>query len=104
LTNLANIYQRIAGALPMIKEPLFEYFDLAKGYEVTINFIKKGADIPSHTHDQSVFNYVFEGSFFVTMYGVCKEYKHGDWIHIEASISHSVKAETDVILLELWKK
>ena len=91
--------------LKVISEENFQYVDIGEKFDVSINCIEKGAVVPPHTHDQEVFNYVFDGEFSVSIEGgEHKSYKKGDWINIKAGVVHSVEAKSEVSLLELWRK
>lgn len=86
------------------KEDFFRYYELHDSFEVSINFIEANADIPVHTHDKDVFNYVFEGEIELTIDGDLKTYRSGEWIYIQGTQPHSVRTKQKVTLLELWKK
>ncbi|OJY18190.1 MAG: hypothetical protein BGO90_11480, partial [Legionella sp. 40-6] len=98
------MWEKILKNCNPIKEIGFEYYDLQKNYDVSINFITQNTQVPPHIHEQEVFNYVFEGEFSVTLDAVEKTYTAGTWIHIPAGKVHAVATKTDVVLLELWKK
>lgn len=100
----SEIIKLISKNLSLINEGLFEYADLTKKFDITINFIQSGAKISTHNHDQTVFNLVLEGSFKMTDQIETKTYSNGDWLRIEKNVEHSVEALTEVILLELWEK
>lgn len=98
------MFQEIFKNMKPIDEGGFQYFEVDKIFDVSVNFIKAGEKIPFHTHDQEVFNYVFEGHFVVNLNGNHKEYTKGEWINIPANLSHAVETKTAVTLLELWRK
>ena len=98
------MFQEIFKNSKPVNEGDFEYFNVIKDFDVSVNFIKSGAKIPPHTHDQEVFNYVFDGDFTVAIDDEEKTYSVGDWIKIPANKLHSVEAKTSVTLLELWRK
>lgn len=88
----------------LIKETGFEYYNIHEDYDVSINFIQQSTKVPPHSHDQEVFNYVFNGEFSIFIDYIEKSYITGEWINIPAGKIHSVETKTDVILLELWEK
>jgi len=104
MKNQNTVIEELIKGLPPIEEGLFKYFDIARAYEVTINFIKGDSSIPSHTHDQTVFNYVVEGEFEVEDKSGKTLYRKGDWIRIEKGDPHAVIAKRQTILLEFWEK
>ena len=87
-----------------VKETGFEYFDIQKDYDVSINFIQGETEIPPHPHDQEVFNYVFSDELSIIVDDKEQSYTAGDWIHISAGKVHALKTVSDVTLLELWKR
>ena len=98
------MFEKILKKSDAIKEANFEYYILKKNYDITINFIQQGTKISPHSHDQEVFNYVFNGEFSIFIDDTEKSYFTGDWIYIPMGKIHSVETKTEVILLELWKK
>lgn len=98
------MFEKIFKNSKLIKETGFEYYNLEKDYDVSINFIRHETRVPPHSHEQEVFNYVFNGELSVFVDDIEKSYLTGEWINIPAGKIHSVEAKTDVILLELWKK
>lgn len=102
--NNHHLIQKLIEKLPPIEEGAFRYFDLAKAYEVTLNFIEAQAHIPSHTHEQTVFNYVVSGEFEVTDRSGSTTYRAGEWIRIEKGEAHSVVSRVETTLLEFWEK
>jgi len=99
-----NLLLKLVANLPPVNEGSFTYFDLAKHYDVTLNFIEAGSHLPAHTHEQTVFNYVMEGEFELSISGSSRVYCAGEWLRIPAGQSHSVTAKVAVTLLELWEK
>lgn len=98
------MFEKIFKNSELIKETGFEYYNLQKDYDVSINFIEQGATVPPHSHNQEVFNYVFSGEIYICIDDVEKSYSTGEWINIPAGKIHTVETKTEVILLELWKK
>jgi len=98
------MFEKIFKNSNSIKETGFEYYNIQEDYDVSINFIQQGTKVPPHSHDQEVFNYVFNGEVSVFIDDIEKSYLTGEWINIPADKIHSVETKTDVILLELWKK
>ncbi len=96
--------QEIVKNLPSIDEDSFKYFELSQHYNFSINFIEDQADIPDHSHEQTVFNIVLLGKISVKADDQTVTYSKGDLLHIPANKKHSVKAHTKVVLLEIWKK
>lgn len=98
------MFEQIFKNCASIKEPNFEYYNLQHDFDVSINFIQKGTIVPPHSHEQEVFTYIFNGKIFISIDDERKLYLIGKWINIPANKIHSLEAETDAILLELWKK
>jgi quercetin dioxygenase-like cupin family protein len=98
------MFEEIFKNINSIKEIGFEYYNIQENYDVSINFIQQGTKVPSHAHDQEVFNYVFNGEFSIIIDDIEKTYLTGEWVNIPVGKIHSVETKTDVILLELWKK
>lgn len=91
--------------LESFDEKLFHYYDVSNAYDVTIMDLPANTEIPIHTHDENVFNYLMEGRmelFFED--GSSQLYEKGDWMYISSSTPHSVKSYEDTIILELWEK
>lgn len=95
---------QIFNSLENVKEKGFKYVDIAKNFDVSINDIESDTIVPDHTHDQDVYNFVFEGTFKVNIEGTEKYFEKGDWIFIKANTVHSVETKNQVKLLELWEK
>lgn len=95
---------KIINGLQEHKEEFFKYFELHNSYEVSINFISPSADIPTHTHEKEVFNYVLDGEIEITINGKTQSYQKSEWVNITGGASHSVKTKGSATLLELWKK
>ena len=98
------MFEKIFKDSQLIKETGFEYYNIHKDYDVSINFTQQGTTVTPHSHDQEVFNYIFNGELSIFIDGIEKSYLAGEWINIPAGRIHSVETKTDVILLELWKK
>jgi quercetin dioxygenase-like cupin family protein len=96
--------QKLVEGLQPVDEGSFQYFDLVKGYEITLNFVKAGSQLPDHKHDQTVFSYVLAGEFQVTDKNGTHALKKGDWIRIPKGEEHAVIAKVETTLLEFWQK
>ena len=47
--------KKLIHTLNPITEPNFTYYEVGSKYEVTINTLEAGVNVPKHTHDQDVF-------------------------------------------------
>lgn len=95
---------KIVSGLEGHKEEFFRYFELHGHYDISVNFIEAGANVPSHTHEKEVFNFVLEGEVELSIGENIKTYKKGDWINIAGGVVHALRAKQKSTLLELWKK
>lgn len=101
---MTNLIENITQGLPSIDEGSFRYFELEKKFKFTLNIIENGSQLPPHTHDQTVINCVVEGEFELTTHGHLQVFRKGQWLRIEKGMEHSVRALTEVTLLEMWEK
>ena len=100
-----SILKELISTLSPHREDVFEYFEFSGKYDVSINTIDPGAVVPTHIHDVEVYNYVFQGEAEIEIDGKRTKYMQGDWINIGPNVEHSVhNAETQLCLLEFWKK
>lgn len=99
-----EVFTKIFGDMEGVQEDRFKYFEPMEKFDISVNFIEGGAVVPDHTHEQDVYNYVFEGEFLVNIGGENSLLKQGDWTSIPKGVVHSVEAKAPVALLELWRK
>lgn len=61
--------------------------------------------IPLHAHEENTFNYILEGDIKLGFENEPRrEYGKGDWIFINKSTKHSLRARKESLILELWEK
>jgi quercetin dioxygenase-like cupin family protein len=72
------------------------------GVMLTEFFLERDADVPEHTHPHEQVGYVVDGRMALTIAGETREVVDGDSYAIEAGVTHSAHAVTDVILVEVF--
>lgn len=64
--------------------------------------IKKGAVMPTHSHQQEQAGYLMEGKIMMTIDGVDHEIDAGDAWAIKSNVPHSVKVIEDGSIVEVF--
>jgi quercetin dioxygenase-like cupin family protein len=64
--------------------------------------IKKGAVMPTHSHQQEQAGYLCEGKIIMTIDGVDHEIDAGDAWAIKANVTHSIKVIEDGTIVEVF--
>ena len=64
--------------------------------------VKKGAEVPEHTHMNEQVMQVLEGQFEFTLNGITNVYVPGDLVVIDPNIPHSGKALTACKLMDVF--
>ena len=94
--NLENITQK--EFFPGLKGKLVH------GDKITWAFwgVKKGAEVPEHSHHHEQIMHVIDGEFEFILNGNKKIYKSGDVVVIPSNIPHSGKALTECRLMDVF--
>ncbi len=90
--------------LPSEQHQFLSYHLKAKDCDVYFSELEAGVFNPDHTHENTVLNFVAEGSVTIVINGISKTYNVGSWCEIPKSTVHSLKAEAKSRLIEFWLK
>lgn len=91
-------------ALPSEQHLFLSHRLEGKNCDIYFSELKEGTFNPSHVHDQTVLNFVAEGQITVEQNGKSKSYQMGEWCEILADTTHTLRADTNAKLIELWLK
>lgn len=84
-------------------EGAFEAFKLeAKGCDVLFASYPKGTVIPPHNHATENVGVITQGELILTVGGVERRYRPGDWYHVPARAMHAARFEADTSEIEFW--
>lgn len=58
--------------------------------------------IPVHHHETENIGIVSQGEMLLTLHGVERAYRPGQWYHIPAGAAHAARFETATSIVEFW--
>jgi len=65
-------------------------------------FMKKGCEVPEHSHPNEQVSMIEKGALQFTMDGVAKIARPGDVVRIASNLRHSAVAVEDSIMVEIF--
>ena len=65
-------------------------------------FVKKGAVMPTHAHEEEQTGYLIKGRIMMNLDGVDHELKEGDSWSIKSQIPHAVSVIEDAVILDVF--
>jgi quercetin dioxygenase-like cupin family protein len=88
--------------LPAFEGP-FDAFKLeAQDCDVLFASYPKGTVIAPHDHETENVGVITQGELILSVGGVERRYRAGDWYHIPARALHSARFEVDSSEIEFW--
>lgn len=75
---------------------------LADGCQVLFASYPAAQRIPVHHHDTENVGVVTQGELFLTLHGVERSYRAGQWYHIPAVAPHAARFESATSIIEFW--
>jgi|JI10StandDraft_1071094.scaffolds.fasta_scaffold374283_2 quercetin dioxygenase-like cupin family protein len=90
--------------LPFEQHQFLSFHLESKTCDIYFSEIEQGTFISEHLHDNTVLNFVAEGSVTIAIEGKTVTYTTGSWCEIPRNTTHTLKADTKARLIELWLK
>lgn len=75
---------------------------MADGCQVLFASYPAAQRIPVHHHDTENVGVVTQGELFLTLHGVERSYRAGQWYHIPAVAAHAARFESATSIIEFW--
>jgi len=61
-----------------------------------------GTEIAPHKHNTNNHGIITRGELIISIQGVTKRFKAGEWYHVPANVEHSAKFEVETDEIEFW--
>ena len=74
----------------------------AAGCDVLFASYPAGTQIEPHAHDTENHGVITRGELVLTMNGVTRRYRTGDWYHVPAHVEHSAVFDVETDEIEFW--
>lgn len=101
-SDISHCFPEAIRQLPPFQCRFDAYQLAAEGCRVLFAVYPAGSDIEPHTHDTENWGVVTKGEMFLTVEGVEKSYKPGDWYHVPAHSEHAARCHCDTAQIEFW--
>ena len=91
--------------LPKLQVPgdLFDVrFIHTQNISVAFNKLKKGAEVPMHTHAHETIDYVIDGKLEIVIGGELSIMTAGSVAHVESHVPHAATALTDCTVINIF--
>ena len=88
--------------LPRFEGP-FDAFKLeAKNCDVLFASYPGGTVIPPHDHETENVGVITQGELILSVDGIERRYRAGEWYHVPARAVHSARFEVETSEIEFW--
>lgn len=91
--------------LPKLNVPgdLFDVRFISTGnFSVAFNKLKKGAEVPMHTHEHETIDYVIDGTLELIIDGEISVMSAGSVAHVASNVPHAATALTDCSVINIF--
>ena len=102
--NTPNIHSFIQANLTKYSGRFEAWEHNSENLQLFCAYYPAGTVIVDHTHETNNCGIVIQGEIFITIGGVEKSYKTGEWYEVKAGVVHSARTEELTSEIEFWFK
>jgi mannose-6-phosphate isomerase-like protein (cupin superfamily) len=104
MTTAPNIHPLIQANLDKFKGRFEAWEYDSEKMQLFCAYYPENTQIEPHTHETNNCGVIIQGEMFLTVDGVEKSYKVGDWYEVKAGVVHSARTEVLTTEIEFWFK
>ncbi|NNC98633.1 MAG: cupin domain-containing protein [Gammaproteobacteria bacterium] len=90
--------------LPAFDGQFDAYRLAAEDCDVLFASYPAGTSIPVHTHDTDNYGVITRGELHLTIVGVSRRIRCGEWYHVPAGVEHAAEFPLETDEIEFWFK